>query len=113
MKKDFYINNYELRPFKKSISKPKYYLPPFLSSVLLNNISNEQICLLCKNNLNIMLLENFENNEEIKKYGEEKIESENEEEYENKEIKKIKIKKQKSKFYKNDEHKCKSKCIII
>ena len=104
MKKDFYINNYELRPFKKSISKPKYYLPPFLSSVLLNNISNEQICLLCKNNLNIMLLENFENNEEIKKY---------EEEYENKEIKKIKIKKQKSKFYKNDEHKCKSKCIII
>ena len=115
LKKDFYTNNYELRLFKKSISKPKYDLPPFWPSASLDNFSNEHICLLCKNKLNIMLLEYFENNEEEKeKDEEEKNESENEEEEnESKEIKKIIIKKQNSKFDKYDESRSKSICIII
>ena len=54
--KDFYINNYEIKPFdsfnKKCFSK-------FSSDALLKTIENENIIFSVKNVLNIMLVEQF------------------------------------------------------
>lgn len=59
--KEFYINNYELRLYKKKKSIPNFDLPSFSSTELLKNIIKERICLVLKNPLNIILIENFEN----------------------------------------------------
>jgi hypothetical protein len=57
---DFYINNYELRYYKKKNMIPKYDLPALSSYYLLEKISNEKISFISKNSLNIMITEKFE-----------------------------------------------------
>ena len=64
--KEFYINNYELRPCKKKNFSPKFDLPNYSSTLLLKDISNETISFVSKNQSNIMLIENYDISE--KKY---------------------------------------------
>lgn len=73
---------------------------------MLNNYIDENLCLICKNNLYIFLIEKFEEKgeeENIKYFEQEEIQS----------IKEIKKKKQNSTFDKNDICNCCSKCILI
>ena len=125
-KKEFLIQNYELRFCNKKTLKPKFYLPPISSNILLNNIKNENISFICKNSLYIILIEKFEDKnykyeetiDEIEdKEGEEEEEFEDDEdEYENENNinKKIKIKINKNKKYdENGSCKGKSFCLII
>jgi hypothetical protein len=104
--KNFYMENYELRLCKKNL-KPNFELPPFFSSILLKNILNEKLSLICHNNLYIMLLE---------KEGDDH-ENENEKENENNNEKedkiKIRIKKENIKYDKGDNYNCKKKCILF
>lgn len=99
-KNDFYKKNYELRPSKKDL-KPKNDISPFSSSILLKNIANDKISLICKNELYIMLIEKFD--DYIKPQIEKKNENKDEKE---------KITKKKS-FKKYDNFKYKSSCLII
>ena len=99
------MKNYELRFCKKNNLKPKFDLPPFFSSALLNNLLNERISLICKNSLYIMLLEklgdnlNYEMKEDNNKGEEEKP--------------KIRINKNNNKYYKDDKYNCKNNCIMF
>lgn len=63
---NFYINNFELREYKKKTLKPNEDLPPFSSNLLLNNIKDDIVSLVCKNNLYIMPLEKYNDIEEEK-----------------------------------------------
>ena len=107
--KSFYIDNYELRYFRKN-SKPNYDLPAIYSSDLLKNIINEKLCLISKSNLFIMLLEKIEDNNKDVRNQNDNLVVENNINI-NKNVK-IKIKKINYKD-KNSEHTCKNKCIII
>ena len=104
--KNFYIENYELRLCKKNL-KPNFELPPFFSSILLKNILNEKLSLICHNNLYIMLLE---------KEGDDH-ENENEKENENNNEKedkiKIRIKKENIKYDNSNNYNCKNNCIFF
>ena len=53
-KKDFYIQNYELKKCNKKNFFPKMDSISFSSKVLLNNITSKQISLIAKSPLNIM-----------------------------------------------------------
>ena len=118
--KNFYIENYELRLCKKNL-KPNFELPPFFSSILLKNILNEKLSLICNNNLYIMLLEKTEDNYENEKENLNEIEYEkdnlNEMENENineKEDKlKIRIKKENIKYDNSNNYNCKNNCIFF
>ena len=68
---DFYINNYELRPYKKRTLKPKFDLPNYCAKSLLYNIKNEVICFIPKDPINILLYEKFDNIEQENKCFEE------------------------------------------
>ena len=128
--KQFYMNNYELRFCNKKTLKPKFDLPPFSSNCLLENIQEERISFICKNNLNIILIEKNEdekiNKKEEKNKVKEKVvdEDDNKEEEDDKEEedngqnsddKKIKIiiKKNNYKYDKNNKFNCKSLCLLI
>ncbi len=67
---NFYINNYELRPCKKSNFFPKNDLPHYSTNSLLKDIINERISFVSKNPLNIMLTEKYD--EEIENIFENK-----------------------------------------
>ena len=118
--KNFYMENYELRLCKKNL-KPNFELPPFFSSILLKNILNEKLSLICNNNLYIMLLEKTEDNYENEKENLNEIEYEkdnlNEMENENineKEDKlKIRIKKENIKYDNSNNYNCKNNCIFF
>ena len=121
-KKEFLIQNYELRFCNKKTLKPKFDLPPISHIILIKNIINEKISFICKNNLYILLIEKYE--EKNHKYEEEieeteeidEEEEESEDEYENKKNinKKIKIEiYNNSKFDENGRCKDKSFCLII
>lgn len=58
--KNFYINNYELRPSKKKTHLPKYDYPCYDSFTLLNNIISQRICFVVKNPKNIILTEKID-----------------------------------------------------
>ena len=126
----FYMNNYELRFCNKKTLKPKFDLPPFSSNCLLENIQEERISFICKNNLNIILIEKYEdkkiNKKEEKNKAKEKVvdEDDNKEEEDDKEEedngqnsddKKIKIiiKRNNYKYDKNHKSNCKSLCLLI
>ena len=123
-KKEFLTQNYELRLCNKKTLKPKFYLPPISSNILLNNIINENISFICKNSLYIILIEKFEDKngkyEDTIDESEDKNEEEEEEyeddEYENENNinKKIKIKINNNKKYdENGSCEGKSFCLII
>ena len=57
---DFYINNYELKPCKKTTFVPKFDLPSYSAYSLLTNIAKERISFVSKNPLNIMLIQIYE-----------------------------------------------------
>ena len=118
---EFYMKNYELRFCNKKTLKPKFDLPPFSSKILLYNIFNEKISIICKNKLYIILFEKLEDRKEEYKEKidgiedkDEEEEEESEDEYEKNINKKIKIKiNNNSKFDKNDNCKDKSFCLIL
>lgn len=63
---NFYINNYELRLYKKRKNIPNFDLPCYCPNSILNNMVNEKISFTIKNPLNIILIENYDNyNEKI------------------------------------------------
>ena len=64
--KNFYINNYELRPSNKKDGSPKFDLPCYSHDSLLTNISNEKISFVVKDPLNIMMIEKAENSIDAK-----------------------------------------------
>ena len=103
--KNFYINNFEIRKCKKKTFKPKDDVPPFSPELLLNNILDDTISFICKNNMYIMLIEKFDDDIEEGKYEDDFAESEGQSENKN-ENQKIK-----DNNY-QDDSKCKS-CIII
>lgn len=123
-KKDFYINNFELRQCSKKTLKPKYDMPPFSCYSPLKNFINERINIICKNSLYIMLIEKLENNEEREQNDEDINSNENEdsdEEEDNCEYKiknknyinkKLKIKIQNCKYDKYDNSYSNS-CLIL
>ena len=104
-KKNFYINNFEIRKCKKKTFKPKDDVPPFSPELLLNNILDDTISFICKNNMYIMLIEKFDDDIEEGKYEDDFAESEglSENKNENQKIKDNNY---------QDDSKCKS-CIII
>ena len=104
-KKNFYINNFEIRKCKKKTFKPKDDVPPFSPELLLNNILDDTISFICKNNIYIILIEKFDDDIEEGKYEDDFAESEGQSENKN-ENQKIK-----DNNY-QDDSKCKS-CIII
>jgi hypothetical protein len=108
---NFYSDNYELKLCKKKNLKPNYDLPSFYSSILLKNIINEKICLTCKNNLYIMLLEKIEENNKNIEIIDDNKEVEND--VNNNKKVKIKINKKDCKYDKDSYHTCKNICIII
>ena len=116
--KEFYMKNYELRLCHKKSSKPKFDYPPLISDILLKDIINEKISIICKNNLNILMIEKYEEKEPIqieeKKIEDESEEIEEEREEEEKEefdTQKLKIKINKNyNFEKTDKSKS---CLII
>lgn len=61
--KDFYVENYELRPCKKN-STPKYDMPAYSTDIPLRNIINERICFGSKKHMNILLREKIIEEEE-------------------------------------------------
>jgi len=63
---NFYINNFEVRKCMKKTLKPNKELPPYESNLLLNKIKEDSISLICKNKLNIMLFEKYNDIEEEK-----------------------------------------------
>ena len=103
--KNFYINNFEIRKCKKKTFKPKDDVPPFSPELLLNNILDDTISFICKNNIYIILIEKFDDDIEEGKYEDDFTESEGQSENKN-ENQKIK-----DNNY-QDDSKCKS-CIII
>ena len=103
--KNFYINNFEIRKCKKKTFKPKDDVPPFSPELLLNNILDDTISFICKNNIYIILIEKFDDDIEEGKYEDDFAESEGQSENKN-ENQKIK-----DNNY-QDDSKCKS-CIII
>ena len=103
--KNFYINNFEIRKCKKKTFKPKDDVPPFSPELLLNNILDDTISFICKNNIYIILIEKFDDDIEERKYEDDFAESEGQSENKN-ENQKIK-----DNNY-QDDSKCKS-CIII
>ena len=103
--KNFYINNFEIRKCKKKTFKPKDDVPPFSPELLLNNILDDTISFICKNNIYIILIEKFDDDIEEGKYEDDFTESEGQSEKKN-ENQKIK-----DNNY-QDYSKCKS-CIII
>jgi len=106
-KKKFYINNFELRICKKKTLKPKNDVPPFSPELLLNNIQDDIISFICKNNMYIMLIEKFEDDIEEEKYEDDFVESDGQSDNKNGNLK------QKIKEYDyQDDSRCKS-CIII
>jgi hypothetical protein len=108
---NFYINNFELRKCKKKTLKPNKELPPFSSKLLLNSIIDDNISLICKNNIYIMLIEKYNDIDE-KKYDNDGF-FENHEQIVNK-IKDLnqKINEYNYKYEKYDDYKCNS-CLII
>ena len=105
--KNFYINNFEIRKCKKKTFKPKDDVPPFSPELLLNNILDDTISFICKNNMYIMLIEKFDDDIEEGKYEDDFAESEGQSENKNENLK-PKIKE----YDYQDDSKCKS-CIII
>ena len=103
--KNFYINNFEIRKCKKKTFKPKDDVSPFSPELLLNNILDDTISFICKNNIYIILIEKFDDDIEEGKYEDDFAESEGQSENKN-ENQKIK-----DNNY-QDDSKCKS-CIII
>ena len=103
--KNFYINNFEIRKCQKKTFKPKDDVPPFSPELLLNNILDDTISFICKNNIYIILIEKFDDDIEEGKYEDDFAESEGQSENKN-ENQKIK-----DNNY-QDDSKCKS-CIII
>ena len=103
--KNFYINNFEIRKCQKKTFKPKDDVPPFSPELLLNNILDDTISFICKNNIYIILIEKFDDDIEEGKYEDDFTESEGQSENKN-ENQKIK-----DNNY-QDDSKCKS-CIII
>lgn len=82
--KMFIDQNYELRPFSIKTYKPKFDCPKFCSNSLLKEFINENISFISKNEINIMLIENYgdidinEDNEEYKGTNEkEELQNEN------------------------------------
>jgi hypothetical protein len=107
---NIYINNFELRKCKKNTLKPNKELPPFNSYLLLNNIIDDNISLICKNNIFIMLSEKYNDIEEVK-YNDDFFEN-----YEEN-VDKIQNLNQRNnennyKYEKYDDYKCNS-CLII
>ena len=106
-KKNFYINNFEIRKCKKKTLKPKDDTPPFSPELLLNNILDDTISFICKNNMYIILIEKFDDDIEEEKYEDDFTESEEKSGNKNGNLK------QKIKEYDyQDDSKCKI-CIII
>ena len=106
----FYINNFELRKCKKNTLKPNKELPPFSSNLLLNNILDDSISLICKNNIYIMLIEKYNDIEE-EKYVNDSFDNHEQS------VNKIRELDQRNNEYnykseKYDEYKCNS-CLII
>ena len=106
-KKNFYINNFEIRKCKIKTLKPKDDAPPISPELLLNNILDDTISFICKNNMYIILIEKFDDDIEEEKYEDDFTESEEKSGNKNGNLK------QKIKEYDyQDDSKCKS-CIII
>ena len=57
--KDFYTKNYELKQCTKKTLKPKEHFPGYSPTSLLEYFINERISFVSKNDLNIMLRENY------------------------------------------------------
>jgi hypothetical protein len=64
-KKNFYMQNYELKFCNKKNMKPKIDLPPISLKTQLFNISDVKISLISKYHYNIMLIEKLEDNIDI------------------------------------------------
>ena len=60
---EFYIKNYEFKPCKKKNFMPKNDSPSYSSNSLLKNIDKKFLSFVSKSPLNIMLIEQFETNE--------------------------------------------------
>ena len=108
-KKFFYAENYELRLCKKKNLKPSYDFPAFDSFSLIKNFANERISFISKNELNIIIIENYDNydNNQIDNNNEDSIEDQNNPD------KKINLKIQKYKYDKYDKNKSNSSCLLI
>ena len=93
--KNFYEQNYELRHCCIKTLKPKFDSPKFCCNSLLKEFINENISFISINEINIMLIENYNDNN-INKYNEESKEKNEKEEEKN-----------------NEEQSCFNYCLII
>ena len=103
--KDFYTKNYELRQCTKKTLKPKDHFPGYSPSSLLEDIINERISFVSKNDLNIMLTEKFNDYKETNEPKDEIIIN-----YKNNIKEDVKLN---SKLNNNKKKRYKTKCAII
>lgn len=105
---DFYINNYELRPCNKKDLKPKKDIPSYSSKSLLKDFVNERISFISKYDINIMLMEKYDDYEKN-----ENVEVLNIKKTKEKKSKKNIINKKKGKEIIEEKRKCINYCLII
>ena len=103
--KDFYTKNYELKQCTKKTLKPKDHFPGYSPSSLLEDIINERISFVSKNDLNIMLTEKFNDYKETNEPKDEIIIN-----YKNNIKEDVKLN---SKLNNNKKKRYKTKCAII
>ena len=64
--KNFYDKNYLLKPCHKKYLKPKNDCPNYNNNSTLEELMNETISFICKNEINIMLIEKYDDFTKIK-----------------------------------------------
>ena len=103
--KDFYTKNYELKQCTEKSLKPKDHFPCYSQTSLLEDIINERISFVSKNDLNIMLTEKFNDYKETNEPKDEIIIN-----YKNNIKEDVKLN---SKLNNNKKKRYKTKCAII
>ena len=65
------FKSYEIRNCKKKNFKPKFDLPPYSNNTLLENVSEERLCLVCKNKNLLIMKQDLSNNDSDEKLSNE------------------------------------------
>ncbi len=65
------FKSYEIRNCKKKNFKPKFDLPPYSNNTLVENVSEERLCLVCKNKNLLIMKQDLSNNDSDEKLSNE------------------------------------------
>ena len=60
------FKSYEIRNCKKKNFKPKFDLPPYSNNTLVENVSEERLCLVCKNKNLLIMKQDLSNDSDEK-----------------------------------------------